>query len=200
MLARRPHARAIRPATVGVVCADFSQATLSPTRKHKQERMMRFEVSGTLVIKFPSVLEGFQSDKQLPSPPPPLLFLAPPVTLFTRRNRLHFPTSGRVRLGGFVPIVGSGRTRQTGSEAFQKRRVSVEVRDSHQQEKLCCLGDFQRAKAAPSGPLAARRRKLLQWTDARLLMENSLRTGGKSLGDKVCLLPFMFQRKEGKKG
>lgn len=71
MLARRPHARAIRPATVGVVCADFSQATLSPTRKHKQERMMRFEVSGTLVIKFPSVLEGFQSDKQLPSLPPP---------------------------------------------------------------------------------------------------------------------------------
>lgn len=31
-------------------------------------------------------------------------------------------------------------------------------------------------------------------------MENSLRTGGKSLGDKACLQPFMFQRKEEKKG
>lgn len=191
MLARCPHARA-------AVWADFSRATSSPTRKHKQERMMRFEVWGTLVIKFPSVLEGFQSDKQLPSLPPPLLFLAPPATLFTRRNRLHFPTSGRVRLGGSVPIVGSGRTRQTGSEASQRRRVSVEVRDSHQQLKLCCWETF-RAEAAPSGPLAARRRKLLQWTDARLLMENWLRTGGESLGDKVCLQPFMFQRKEGKK-
>lgn len=45
--------------------------------------MMRFEVSGTLVIKIPSVLEGFQSDKQLPSLPPLLLFLALPATLFT---------------------------------------------------------------------------------------------------------------------
>lgn len=151
MLARRPHARTIRPATVGAVWADFSQATLSPKRKHKQERMMRFEVSGTLVIKFPSVLEGFQSDKQLLSLPPPLLFLAPPATLFTRRNRLHFPTSGRVRLGGFVPIVGSGRTRQTGSEAFQKRRVSVEVRDGHQQQKLCCWETFRELKQLPAG-------------------------------------------------
>lgn len=143
MLARRPRARAISPATVAAVWADLSQATLSPTRKHKQERMMRFEVSGTLVIKFPSVLEGFQSDKQLPPLPPPLLFLAPPATLFTRRNRLHFPTSGRVRLGGFVPIVGSGRTRQTGSEASQKRRVSV--------EKLCCWGTFREPKQLPAG-------------------------------------------------
>lgn len=148
MLARRPHARTARRATVGAV---FSQATLSPTRKHKHERMMRFEVWGTLVIKFPSVLEGFQSDKQLPLLPPPLLFLAPPATLFTRRNRLHFPTSGRVRLAGFVPIAGSARTRQTGSEAFQKRRVSEEVRDSHQKEKLCCWETFRELKQLPAG-------------------------------------------------
>lgn len=32
---------------------------VSLTRKHKQPRVMRFKVSGTLVIKIPSVLEGF---------------------------------------------------------------------------------------------------------------------------------------------
>lgn len=151
MLARRPRARAIRPAPVGAVWADFSRATSSPARKHKQERMMRFEVWGTLVIKFPSVLEGFQSDKQLPSLPPPLLFLAPPATLFTRRHRLHFPTSGRVRLGGSVPMAGgSGRTRRTGSEASQKRRVS-EVRDGRRQRRLCCREAFGGLKRLPAG-------------------------------------------------
>lgn len=149
MLARRPRARAIRPAPVGAVWADFSQATSSPTRKHKQERMMRFEVWGTLVIKFPSVLEGFQSDKQLPSLPPPLLFLAPPATLFTRRDRLRFPTSGRVRLGGSVPIDRGGQE-GPGSEASEKRRVS-EVSDGRGQQKLCCREALGELKQLPAG-------------------------------------------------
>lgn len=148
MQARRPHARAIRPATVGAVWAEFSQATLSPTRKHKQERMMRFEVSGTLVIKFPSVLEGFQSDKQLLSLPPPLLFLAPPATLFTRRNRLHFATSG------FGSVASSRLWGQEGPARLDQkhfRRGALEVRDSHQKEKLCCWETFRELKQLPAG-------------------------------------------------
>lgn len=82
---------------------------VSPTRIHKQQRAMRFKVSGTLVIKIPSVLEGFQSDKQLPSFPPLLLFLAPPPTLFTRRNQLNLPTSGRVRLRLLISISKAAR-------------------------------------------------------------------------------------------
>lgn len=167
---------------------------------------MRVKVAGTLVIKFPSVLEAFQSDKQLLVPSAaPLPHSSSHVgtgSIFQHPGMFDF-TASSLRLHSDCQITNGPPDRLR--NAFQKQHVGVggERRRSGAAAaisgKSFIVWRLLGAKVDPSGQTAAQRKKLLQWADAMLVMENWPRTGAKSLGDAACLQLFMFQWKKGRK-